>query len=226
MSKTNAILAIVILILLGFLVYFSSRVAVLSVKPSSSPSPVATSGYSDESQWKIWQDGNYSQTTDMTTGYTLKYPRDFDVNRGDSANGGFIGTPRVKISFPQDAFATPKSNFGEAYVTISSGNDANSVTKCFSNPGNSSQNLTQTQTVNGVEFHTGTMQEPAAGNIYNSRIYRTLYQGYCYEDVLTVHTGNIANYDPGVQQFDENKAFSVLQKILATLQFFQKKGPL
>jgi len=68
--------------------------------------------------------------------------------------------------------------------------------------------------VNGIEFRTASSTEGAAGSLYETRVYRTLYQGRCIEMVETLSTGNIGNYPPGTtQEFDKNRAWSVLDRI-------------
>jgi hypothetical protein len=175
--------------------------------------------------WKVWQDGTVVNGGPAYNGYSVTYPRDFDVYRDDQANGNFIGTPRVKLAFPQDAFQTPKTNYGEAYMTVSFADDSASVKNCFANPlqGGDQPPLTDTETINGITYHTGNVVEPAAGNIYTSQVYRVVQDSRCYEIVLTVHTGNIQNYTPGaVQEFDKTQAFQILDKMLGTFAFTDK----
>lgn len=182
----------------------------------------ATFAYAPKT-WKVWKDGTVSADGKTYNGYFVSYPRDFDVHSGTDASGNLMGTPRVKISFPEDAFMTPKTNYGEAYMTVSVASDQPSIKNCYANPDQSGSSLVKVETINGITYHVGNLVEPAAGNIYDSEVYRAIEGLQCYEVVLTVHTGNIQNYTPGtVQEFDKKQAFLVLEKMLGTLTFTDK----
>lgn len=175
---------------------------------------------------KTLQDGTYDKLTDTSEVYTLQYPRDFETLSLDHARGGFLGTPRITISFPQDSFQTPKSNYGEAFLTVRIGIDADSIQNCYVSPAESSSPIVAGPTVHGTEFKQTTATDVGAGNIYTSRIYRALKNNRCYEISLTVHTANIGNFDPGtVVEFDKEKAFSQLDTIFKSFTLISKSGP-
>jgi len=73
--------------------------------------------------------------------------------------------------------------------------------------------------INGVTFTGYETAGVAAGNIYDSHVYRTSYGGACYEISLVVHVGNAGNYDPPVREFDEAQAFDRLMPILRSFRF-------
>lgn len=186
--------------------------------------PGDTSTYATHN-WKTWNDGSFDKSGATYSGYSLKYPRDFDTFSGEQANGNFVGKPSVKLSFPRDAYASPKTNYGEAYMTVSVDDAKDAVKTCYDNPDTSSaeKTLQNVVTIAGIGFHRAEVHEAAAGNRYDSRVFRVLRGSRCYEAVLTVHTGAIGNYDPGtVAEFDKEKAYSILQKMLATFQFTDK----
>lgn len=185
---------------------------------------VMVSSYAPDS-WKLWQDGVYGNGGAKYSGYQLRYPRDFDVAQGDAAAGGMIGTTLVRISFPQDAFQKPKSNYGGAFLTVSSASDKDSIKNCFVAPSMTSGMVTLSKVVdvNGITYRVGDATDAGAGNLYTSKLYRVVHDNRCYEIALTVHTGNIANYTPStVVEFDKQKAYDVLQQMLATFSFTEK----
>ena len=167
--------------------------------------------------WKVWQDQYYSKATGKSYGYEISYPRDFDVYSGDQARGELIGTPMVTLSFPRDAFQTPKTNYGEAYLTISKTADTQN---CFKIQNNNPTPFNQVVNINGIEFKEDHAIGVGAGNIYDSEVYRTIHENMCYEINLTVHTGRIENYPAGtVTEFNKNLALDVLKKMLGTFKF-------
>jgi hypothetical protein len=155
--------------------------------------------------------------------FTLYHPADFAIQTGDTAGGGYLRLPLVKMSFPAGAFKDEaKTNLSEVFLVISQDNSSNSGSICetFSDFPNISGSIIQTQTINGTVFKEMSVIDAAAGNFYDSRIYRTVYDGICYEAALVVHTGNIDNYPPGtVQEFDKEPAFAGLKQVFGTLNF-------
>ncbi len=190
-----------------------------ALAPGQNPNATGSSYASDA--WKTYTSGFYDKQTGSYAGISFLYPRDFDLREGESANGGFAGTPMVQVRFPEDAYQVPKSNFGEAYMTVSSGNDQKAATSCFDF--SSLQRMTasvESRTINGTLFKFATTTDMGAGNIYDSWVYRAQYKQRCYEFALTVHTGNISNYPSGtVVQFDQSRAFSILDQIFETVKF-------
>lgn len=184
-----------------------------------------TTGSYAPSSLKAIQDGTYDKLTDSSDVYKMEYPRDFNTTTLDHARGGFLGTPRITIAFPQDAFKTPKSNFGEAYLTVRIGIDPDSLQQCYIAPAETTTPFVDGPTVNGVLFKQTTAVDVAAGNIYTSRIYRALKNNRCYEISLTVHTANIGNFDPGtVVEFDKEQAFEKLDAIFKSFTLTSKTG--
>ena len=215
-TKINKIFIIVVIFLFASLFYTWFVIKEKSGIPSTNVASAPEINYAPN-EWKTWEDNYYSKTTGENFSYKLRYPRDFDVLRGDSASGGLIGNPTVQLAFPEDAFQTPKTNYGEAYLVISMGTDKSSLDGCYKSP-QPGKELSDTQVINGITFHTGTIRDLGAGSIYDSKIYRVLVDGRCFEVTQTIHTGNIANYPAGTAtEFDQSKAMSILNQILETL---------
>ncbi len=189
-----------------------------------SPAPAAReSAYADQAKWKVWQDGYYDKRTEQFFGYELAYPRDFDVYRGEQASGSLLpGPTNVQFRFPEDAFSFPRTNYAEAYLSVSLPSNI-SESACYIGP--DAKPLSGKAVLNGVEFRTGNAVSVGAGQIYETRLYRAFYQDRCFELAATIHTGNVHNYEPAVQEFDKAKADLVLDRILQSFKFYQKPGP-
>jgi len=223
-TKINKILIVVIIFLFGSLLYtwlvIKEKSGILSTNITSAPEI----NYAPN-EWKTWEDNYYSKSTGENFGYKLRYPRDFDVLRGDSASGGLIGNPVLRLAFPEDAFQTPRTNYGGAYLVISIGTDKLSLDNCYKKPSHmvlpaANAKFSDTQLINGRIFYTGTFRDhDAAGSVYDSKIYRVLIDNKCcFEVVQTIHTGNNAKYPAGTAtKFDQSKAMSILNQILDTL---------
>ena len=171
---------------------------------------------------KTYETSFYSKGVGPLYTYSFSYPRDFNLRTQDPA-GGFLslGTSQVSVVTPRDAFQSPKSNFADAYVTVSVASGTAALANCYDMPAGPRGDTAATSTViiNGRSFVSSMTTGAGAGNIYNSRIYRTTFNGFCFEAALTVHTGNIGMYTPGtVVQFDPNQAFGILETILGSFE--------
>ncbi len=159
--------------------------------------------------------------------FTIQYPADFELNQDTGLGGSFVGPSIVKVSFPKSAFTNPQSNFNGAYVLISASQDSEDKVTCteFTDIPNMNTPLENVE-INGVVFATAHISDAAAGNRYDSTLYRTLYKtssgkSKCFELAATIHTGNIQNYDPPVAEFDKSTALTILQQIISSFKFIQ-----
>ncbi|MCL4404123.1 hypothetical protein M1432_02165 [Patescibacteria group bacterium] len=173
---------------------------------------------------KTYQTSFYSKGQGPLYTYSFSYPRDFDLTQNAGVYGGFLGDgmdSQVTVATPQDAFQAPKSNFGSAYFTVSVASGTKAAANCYDMPPGARgvPGATSTITVNGRDFVTAATTGVGAGNIYDSRVYRTVFDGFCFEAALTVHTGNIGMYTPGtVVPFDDGRAFNILEAVLSTFR--------
>lgn len=125
----------------------------------------------------------------------------------------------IGIFLPENLFTN--TNLGEAAVLVGLATSSEAILACDKPVGVQEQNL-GTKTINGQIFSIFSTTEPAAGNIYESKIYRTVYNDNCFEIVELLHSGNIANYPPGdVLEFNHNYFSGVLENIVNTFQFNQ-----
>lgn len=210
-----------------FLIFVAA--AIFAYQPKSLNIPASTNTantYLPTNNLKTLHDGTYNKMADTSDIYSLQYPRDFELLQLENARGGFIGTSRLSLVFPKGMFTTPKSNFNEAYLTVRIGIDADSIENCYTKPENAKKEFFPGPTINMIPFEMTTTTDIGAGGMYESRVYRTLQNKRCYEITETIHTGNIGNYEPGtVAQFDKQKAYTELDKILNTFTLVTKDGP-
>jgi hypothetical protein len=227
MSKTVKLFIVIIILALA-LSYFVWRDIKKTECPSTDQATTScTSSWAPDS-WKIWTDNYYSKENNNYFSYSIQYPRDFDVYPRDLASGSLIGDSIVKITFPQDAFQTPKTNFGEAYITISMVTGTEALANCyFLDSAQGQEEMTTTADINGIQFRTGHTVDVGAGNIYDSEVHRTIFDNRCFEAIETVHTGNIGNYPEGtVTEFDKSHATNILDQMLKTLKLSNNQQPL
>lgn len=169
------------------------------------------------------QTNNPTPTPTPATKATYKYaPYNFEFSY--SNEWGFtqpayanLDEKIVQIQIPQSAY--PDTNFGDAAFSVSVGTATN-LSQCLSLNAPNTEGFKTTQNINGVSFSKAESTEPAAGNIYESHIYRALRNNLCFELQETIHTGNIANYDPGtVSEVNKDAIWTKLDEVLNTFSF-------
>jgi len=201
-KKFTIFLIIVILILTSALVFEIYK------KPASAPTnPPATQNSSPNQNLQTYKNASYN--------FQFQYPPDFSfVAPSGYSSLGSDSEQIVQVQADNKNF--PGTNLADYAFTVS--NQYN-YADCLKSVNNKIP-LTQTQTINNTTFYKDTTSGAAAGNLYDSQIYRTVRDKWCYEISLTVHTGNIGNYTPGtVAEVDKNKVYDVLNQILLTFKF-------
>src|SRR6266498_167738 len=165
---------------------------------SPSPTPDATSN------WQTYTNAQY--------GFEFKYPPNLLLKTDIQ---GIEGTPALaQVEFTQNSF--PKTNFVEAGIAVA---DLGQKSDCLTRI-DQYQNFTGQQTINGIVFKTGSVTGAAAGNLYESSIYRTIHDNACIQITIVIHTGNIGNYPEGtVSEFNKSLALGPLNLILSTFKF-------
>lgn len=158
-------------------------------------------------------------------GFQLQYPEGSDVKKEGSE--GFLrvtqnGAVAARIFLSDSLFKGTNLNEAAVVVGVSSDNDA--ISKCNKAVDTQEQDLGTTN-INGVSFHAFAATGAAAGNLYESKIYRTIHNGSCYEIVDMLHSGNIGNYPAGsVKEFDKPKFSGILESITRTFIFTSDAG--
>jgi hypothetical protein len=125
-----------------------------------------------------------------------------------------------KVTQLQFQSGYPNTNFVDAAFSVSA-ESSPSLQECFLAGQFASENgFNQTKNINGTTWNLATTAEAAAGNLYESRVYRTFRNNLCFELNETIHTGNIGNYPEGsVTEVDKNQVWSKLDQILNTFKF-------
>jgi hypothetical protein len=128
-------------------------------------------------------------------------------------------TPQLSLQMI-DTSSYINTNLGEAYFTFGSASDPLTVSACVEpNPNGMPETSAGNISASGYTFAYSTVSDVGAGNYYEQHIYRTLYNGTCYEAIYFIHSSNIANYTPGVvKEFDRQGLMDKFNRMLASIQ--------
>ena len=158
-------------------------------------------------------------------GLSFQYSKDWIFVKVGGPYNEFADTtkgedPFVRLQLPQETY--PGTNFGNADLGLSAV-PLESLEDCLnyvsSNP-QSIFNINESTEINGLTYYASLSTGAAAGNIYDSRNYRTYQNQVCFSVAETLHTTNIGNYDPGtVTAVDEDEVWVRLDAILQTVSF-------
>ncbi len=144
---------------------------------------------------------------DLRRTFEIKYPRNYQLLPAELDEIGIIAIPKEFY---------PNTNFIDAKVFVSMF-EKSTMADCGTY---GDKKLTDYRKINSVDFYTAEFMGAAAGNQYESKVYRTIRGSACYEIVLTLHTGNIGNYPEGeVEEVDKDDAWKRLDNILETFTF-------
>jgi hypothetical protein len=148
-------------------------------------------------------------------GFSFNYPASDILN--PNIDYQFItDNSLARVDLPQNDFID--TNLGEAAFIVGASKASSSLAGCLQL---SSEEQTQDddQAINGISFKVFEGGGAGAGNIYETKSYRTVQNNTCYEVTALIHYGNIFNYSPGtVMEFDKTKAMSGLQEIADTFK--------
>lgn len=143
-----------------------------------------------------------------------------DVFKTDAGYQYVTNNSLARVDLPQSDFAG--TNLGEASFIIGASGDKKVVGVCLK-PALEESAKTSIETINGTEMKVFDGVGVGVGNIYETKSYRAVKNGVCYEATLLLHSGNIGNYPPGaVKEFDHEKFLNGLKEILNTLKIGDK----
>lgn len=132
-------------------------------------------------------------------------------------------TAHQVVAFPFPATLFQGTNLIDAGLYIGASSDSKIVNSCRSPVEGEEQ--VGTKSINGTVFSVFSSQSAAAGNLYERTEYRTAHNGYCFEIVELLHSGNIGNYPEGsIKQFDPDLFRALLDKMLNTFDFMSPAG--
>jgi len=152
-------------------------------------------------------------------GFSFWYPQSAEIRKENLegylslTNFGLVG-----VFLPQDLFTG--TNLGEAAVIVGVSTSTDIISKCERIDSiNGEQDLGQA-VIGSTPSHKFFAIGAAAGNTYESTIYRLVYNRSCYEIVELLHSGNIYNYPAGaVQEFNKAKLLGILEKMAQSFKF-------
>lgn len=206
------------LIVLFFGVYFGFKFWGQADEPAAGVDTTTSGGDAgSQNDWLLYTspDGSVS----------VEYPSEAQPNSAASAptqewsvvatksNGALLADIRLPRSY------MPGTNFSEARFTIGRSADASEIKSCTLGP----EGLTErgTRTFAGYTFHKFVFADAAAGNRYESTIYRGIFDGDCYAIEYTIHSTNIGNYPPeqGIKEFDKEKIAGIMEEMVKSVKF-------
>jgi membrane-bound inhibitor of C-type lysozyme len=164
--------------------------------------------------------------TDQGKTFTFSYPQEFSVSGGGIGyteswkvdSDSTLGLILANISVP--ASYQPKTNFGDAKLTVGTSSDPAAVKNCLVDT--SGAGVTKsTATINGVKYAKLITQDAGAGNRYLTTSYRTVQNSQCYAVEYTIHYAVLENFDPssGIKGFDQKKVTDTLDAIVQSFKF-------
>lgn len=111
----------------------------------------------------------------------------------------------------------PGTNFSEAWVHVGSSEVIAALDAC-TQPENAGEE--EETAIQNVPFQVFSTTDAGAGNIYETKSYRTLRKGVCYAIETVVHTTNIGTEPAGaVEPYDADAVGALLEQVVATFTF-------
>lgn len=126
-----------------------------------------------------------------------------------------LGTTYLDIKI--NRLYEPGTNFIEGIVHVGASRDAREVKKCLTGD---TIGTTTTQTIHGKVFMVTSGQGAGAGNYYETKNYRTVYDNTCYAIDTTIHSANIYNYPQEfhVKEFNPEHTAALVDAIVLTIE--------
>jgi hypothetical protein len=155
--------------------------------------------------------------------FSIDYPKRYLLVKPDEAGlTYFTGqqTPDAEILVPSTEF--PGTNFNDSYVVVAADPSVKNANDCkkYANGAANLKTTDKSQDINRNKFDEADFTGAAAGNIYETRLFRIFHGGTCYEISATLHTSNIGNYETGtVTEVDKNAAWDKLMQIINSFKF-------
>lgn len=157
--------------------------------------------------------------------FTFTFPANMSVagiepgyGPGWTAPATTTGMVLAKVYLPKSF--EPGTNFGDAWVTVGTSADAQSVADCTKNL--SGAVATTTALIGDTTFTKLLFSGAGAGNRYDTTSYRFVKDNQCYAVEYTIHYGVLENYPKGtVKEFDEAKVTAALDEVARSFRFVQ-----
>lgn len=110
----------------------------------------------------------------------------------------------------------PGTNFIEGIIHAGKSSGAREVKNCLIDD---VVGTTGMQTINDKTFTVITGQGAGAGNFYETKFYRAVYNNTCYAVDTTIHSANIYNYPQEfhIKEFDHDRIVALINAIVNTI---------
>lgn len=187
---------------------------------------VATSTSIATSSVPTQDDFSTLRTYTNTAGeFTFNYPRVMTVSEPTATSteswnieATSTGTHFVSVYLEREAF--PQTNFSEGRFLVGRSKTASALKACLKVPEYVSSSTT-TLSLNGRTFTAYNYMDAAAGSRYDTHVYSTVYDGYCYSISYVIHSTVLENYPPeaGIRQFDQSKVSALFEGIVQSFKF-------
>jgi hypothetical protein len=148
-------------------------------------------------------------------GFEFQYSSDLNFTQPTYAN---LDEKIVELKLPASAY--PGTNFADAAFSVSAQSMA-SENMCRTNENFANiAAFVRVADINGAVVYRAEASDAAAGNRYESRVFRTYRDSRCFELLETIHTGNIGNYPEGsVKEVDRSPIWAKLDMMLNSFKF-------
>lgn len=174
---------------------------------------VGASTISGVEGWKLF--------ASTTTGLSVRYPKDYTVNKNYTYDGMGPDTSRivgVKFTIPATLYqGTNLSGFdtGVSVEQLSSTSTSTCSASSFLAHANAEE---KPYTDLGILYSTAFVSNAGAGNFYEERVYAITHSTPCSAVRYFIHATNIGNYTGTVKEFDKAALVAQFDKIRQSLQ--------
>jgi hypothetical protein len=181
--------------------------------PAAAPAaPVAPAVAVVPADWKV--------VSSAKGGFTIAFPKKLDGKETDPSATGM--TPGVRFSLDVPDSFEPKTNFGNATLTVGASGGKAALAQCMKQEETDGDPVRPKNVdLNGAPFTVFSSTNMGCGSAQDTTSYRIVHAGQCYAVNYTISSANINNYDPAdhIKNFDDSKVTALMESIVATFKF-------
>ncbi len=158
----------------------------------------------------------WSMFTSSNLGFSIQYPKDYglEMNYSYSNLGPGKDISGVSFTIPEN-YATGTNLSDDTRISVEF---LPLLADCSAGPFLYVPQNIRTLTENGAQYSVAESADPAAGNLYEEKVYAIVGSKPCAAIRYFIHSGNIYNYPPGaVKEFDKEKLLKEFDQIRQTL---------
>jgi hypothetical protein len=153
-------------------------------------------------------------------GFTIAFPKKLDGKETDPSATGMTPGVRFLLDVP-DSFE-PKTNFGDATLTVGASGGKAALAQCMKQEETDGDPVRPKNVdLNGASFTVFSSTNMGCGSAQDTTSYRIVHAGQCYAVNYTIASAYINNYDPAdhIKNFDDGKVTALMESIVATFKF-------